>query len=73
MLQEEGMSIEEKARGSRGPSLGPKASTNKSISVFFVISKVTSRRIVQIKGVMVVRPFKLQRHQMKMVMRVRVH
>ena len=44
------MSIEEKARGSRGPSLGPRALTNQSINAFFVISKVTSRRISRIKG-----------------------
>jgi len=44
------VSIEEKARGSRGPSLGPRALTNQSINAFFVISKVTSRRISRIKG-----------------------
>jgi len=59
MLQGEGVSIEEKARGSRGPNLGPRVLTNQSRNSFFVTNKVTSRRIAQIKGAMVVLLFKL--------------
>jgi len=73
MLQEGGVCIEEKIRGSRGPSLGPRVLTNQSINAFFVTNKVTSRKISRVKGAMVVLPFKLRWRLMKMVMRVRVH
>ena len=73
MCKEGEMSIEEKAKESRGPSLGPRVLTNQSISAFFVTNKVTSRRIVRIRGTMVVLPFKLRWRPMKIVMRVQVH
>jgi len=54
MLQGEGVSIEEKARGSRGPSLSLRVLTNQSFDAFFVTRLVTLRRITQIKVAMVV-------------------
>jgi len=76
----EGFNVARGRSEHRGKGKGKSRSKSRSMGFdkskykcFLVISKVTSRRIVRIKGAMVVLPFKLWWRPMKMVMRVRVH
>src|SRR4030043_900659 len=75
MRQEEEVIIRVKAKGGRGHGPIPKEGlTSQNLSVSDATRPAISRRIVPTRGAMVeVRPFKLPRRPMMMVMRVREH